>query len=66
MSSSADGRRTTTCVHCPAAATVQVEISGSSVSDAVLDLCDFHADVLRRRATPLTAAAGRGSERRLL
>ena len=66
MSPAADGRRTPTCVHCPAAATVQVEISGSAMSDVVLDLCDFHADMLRRRATPLTVAAGRGSRRRLL
>jgi hypothetical protein len=35
---------------------VEVELTGSRMPDAVLDLCAFHAELLQRRAVPLVAA----------
>jgi len=55
-----DVRRIPRCAQCPDAATVEVELTGSRIPDAVLDLCAFHAELLQRRAVPLVAAMRRG------
>jgi hypothetical protein len=60
-----DVRRGKRCARCADGASVQVEVTGSTIPDLILDLCALHADLMRARAVPLAERLERGSTPRL-